>query len=105
MRVLARPKLDNEPVLGKNMSDNNIYQSPFSWRYGSAEMRSVWGLERTRLLWRKIWAALAEVQASYGLVTPLQAEQIAARVGDLNLSRSFELENDLKHDLMAELKA
>ncbi len=105
MEVLARLALNNEPVLGKNMSDNNIYQSPFSWRYGSAEMRSVWSLERTRLLWRKIWAALAEVQVSYGLVTPQQAELLAARVGDLNLSRSFELEKDLKHDLMAELKA
>ena len=105
MRVLAQPAFDNEPVMGKNMGDNNIYQSPFSWRYGSAEMRSVWSLERTRLLWREIWAALAEAQTPYGLVTPKQAEQVAAMAGNLNLARSFELETDLKHDLMAELKA
>lgn len=87
------------------MTENKIYQSPFSWRYGSSEMRALWSLERTRLLWRKIWSALAEVQVAYGLVSQEQADEISDRAGDLDLARSFELEQDLKHDLMAELKA
>lgn len=87
------------------MIDHTTYQSPFSWRYGSSEMRDLWSVERTRLLWRKIWAALAEAQVSYGLVTTEQAAALAAQASDLNLGRSFELEEELKHDLMAELKA
>lgn len=86
------------------MSDHTTYQSPFSWRYGSEEMRDLWSVEKTRLLWRKIWVALAEAQVSYGLVTQEQAASLAKRVLDLDLERSFELEKTLKHDLMAELR-
>ena len=87
------------------MDKHTGYQSPFSWRYGSQEMRELWSVENTRLLWRKIWVALAEVQISYGLVTIEQAASLADRASDLDLVRSFELEISLKHDLMAELQA
>jgi adenylosuccinate lyase len=85
------------------MTDQSSYQSPFSWRYGSQEMRDLWSVERTRLIWRRIWVALAEVQVSYGLVQAEQAASLAARATDLDLDRSTELEKELKHDLMAEL--
>ena len=87
------------------MINHTTYQSPFSWRYGSSEMRDLWSVERTRLLWRKIWVALAEAQISYSLVTTEQAAALAAQASELNLERSFELEEELKHDLVAELKA
>ena len=87
------------------MDKHTGYQSPFSWRYGSEEMRDLWSVEKTRLLWRKIWVALAEVQVFYGLVTAEQAASLADRALDLDLERSFELEKTLKHDLMAELQA
>ena len=87
------------------MDKHTGYQSPFSWRYGSEEMRDLWSVEKARLLWRKIWVALAEVQVGYGLVTAEQAASLADRALDLNLERSFELEKTLKHDLMAELQA
>lgn len=87
------------------MANQATYQSPFSWRYGSKGMRNVWGVEKTRLLWRKIWVALAEAQVSYGLVTKEQAASLASQAAALDLKRSFELEKELKHDLMAELKA
>ena len=87
------------------MVDHTTYQSPFTWRYGSQEMRDLWSVERTRLLWRKIWVALAGAQVSYGLVTKDQAACLAKKASNLNLERSFELENELKHDLMAELTA
>jgi adenylosuccinate lyase len=61
-------------------------------------------VENTRLLWRRIWVALAEAQTSYGLVNPQQVEDLAAKESDLNLPRSFEIEEELNHDLMAELK-
>ncbi len=87
------------------MTDQTTYQSPFSWRYGSQEMRELWGVKRTRLLWRKIWTALAEAQIPFGLVTTDQAAELGSKVSDLNLDRSFELELNLKHDLVAELSA
>ena len=85
------------------MKNHSSYQSPFSWRYGSTEMRAVWSVEKTRLLWRNIWVALAEAQVPYGLVTAEQAASLADQASRLNLERSFELETALKHDLMAEL--
>jgi adenylosuccinate lyase len=44
------------------------YLSPFTWRYGSPEMRQVWSEINKRRLWRKLWVALAETQAKLGLV-------------------------------------
>lgn len=84
--------------------DNSIYQSPYSWRYGSDEMRKIWSVSTTRSLWRRIWVALAEVQADYGLVTRDQVASLKKKVDDIDLSRSLELESQLQHDLMAELK-
>ncbi|MCK5793803.1 MAG: adenylosuccinate lyase, partial [Anaerolineales bacterium] len=84
--------------------DNSIYQSPFSWRYGSDEMRKIWSVHNTRTLWRRIWAALAEVQVEYGLVSSHQAALLKNKVDEVDLSRSLELESKLQHDLMAELK-
>jgi adenylosuccinate lyase len=87
------------------MTNHSSYQSPFSWRYGSKKMREIWSVEKTRLLWRRIWVALAEAQVSSGLVSAEQAASLANRAEDLDLARSFELEKELSHDLMAELTA
>lgn len=84
--------------------DNSTYQSPFSWRYGSDEMRKIWSVHNTRILWRRIWVALAEVQVDYGLVSSDQAASLKDKASEIDLSRSLELESQLQHDLMAELK-
>ena len=52
------------------------YQSPYSWRYGSAAMRHVWSEVEKRRIWRQIWVALAEAQLSAGLVTPDQVADL-----------------------------
>ncbi len=46
------------------------YVSPFTWRYGTPEMRRIWSELYARRLYRHIWVALARVQSRYGLVTP-----------------------------------
>lgn len=81
------------------------YQSPYSWRYGSEEMRRLWSERYKRHIWREIWLALAEIQAEYGLVNSDQVEDLRAHVDDINLTRSFEIEAEIHHDLMAEIKA
>lgn len=86
------------------MTDFKTYNSPFSWRYGSDEMRQIWSLDETRQLWRQLWVALAEVEAEYGLVTQEQVEELRQNQSKLDLDRSREIEDQIQHDLMAELK-
>ena len=84
--------------------NSNSYQSPFSWRYGSDEMREIWSDQNIRRIWRQIWAVLAEVQTEFGLVTSEQAEALGENVNQIDLKRSLEVEARLKHDLAAELE-
>jgi adenylosuccinate lyase len=81
------------------------YLSPFTWRYGSPEMRSLWSERRKRTLWRQIWVALAETQAEYGLVSPEQVADLKAHQDLIDIERALEIEALIHHDLMAELKA
>ena len=41
---------------------HDTYLSPFTWRYGSPEMRALWSEAHKRRLWRRIWVALAEAE-------------------------------------------
>ncbi|MFZ5919767.1 MAG: adenylosuccinate lyase [Chloroflexota bacterium] len=86
------------------MTDFQTYQSPFTWRYGSDAMRRIWSEQHKRLLWRRIWVALAEVQAGYGLVSPAQAADLRAHMDEINVERAFEIEAEIQHDLMAEVR-
>ncbi|OGO32363.1 MAG: adenylosuccinate lyase [Chloroflexi bacterium RBG_16_54_11] len=84
--------------------DYETYQSPFSWRYGSQEMRQVWSEVNKRLLWRKLWVTLAEVQAEFGLLLPDQVADLRAHMLMVDVARALEIEAEIHHDLMAELK-
>ena len=86
------------------MTDFTTYQSPFTWRYASPEMRRIWSEAHKRRLWRQIWVALAEVQSGYGLVRPEQAADLRAHVDEINLPRALEIEAEIHHDLMAEVR-
>ena len=86
------------------MFDYGIYLSPLSWRYGSAEMRQIWSEVHKRRLWRRIWVALAEVQAEFGLVTHEQAADLRRHEGDVDVDRAHQIEAEIQHDLMAEIR-
>jgi adenylosuccinate lyase len=81
------------------------YLTPFTWRYGSPEMRRVWSEAHKRRLWRRIWVALAEAQQAAGLVTAEQVADLRAHQDDVDLARSAEIEREIRHDLMAEVRA
>ena len=81
------------------------YLSPFSWRYGSDEMRHLWSEVHKRALWRRVWVALAEAQMQAGLVTAEQVAELRAHQDDVDVQRALEIEEEIGHDLMAELKA
>jgi adenylosuccinate lyase len=92
----------NEGALSMNY---DTYLSPYSWRYGSDEMRCIWGENNKRKIWRSLWVALAEIQAEFGLVTKEQLLDLRAHREEVDVKRSLEIEAEIKHDLMAEIQA
>jgi len=85
-------------------TDYETYQSPFSWRYGSSEVRRIWSEVYKRLMWRRLWVVLAEVQAEFGLVQLDQLEDLRLHEDMVSVPRALEIEAEIQHDLMAELK-
>ena len=83
--------------------DYNQYLSPFSWRYGSEELRSIWSEFHKRKLWRQLWVSLAEVESQYGIVTAEQVSDLKKHLNDVDIPRALEIEAEIHHDLMAEL--
>lgn len=83
---------------------NSTYRSPFSWRYGSEEMRMIFSEEHRYRLWRKIWVALAEVEHAAGLVTTSELQDIQNNETNLEIDRILEIEQDTKHDVVAAIK-
>jgi adenylosuccinate lyase len=86
------------------MTDYENYQSPFSWRYGSPEMRRIWSEASKRRLWRHIWVTLAEAQVAYGLVRSEQVAELRENKDRIDMTRAAQIEAEIHHDLMAELK-
>ncbi len=84
--------------------DYDHYLSPFSWRYASEEMRRVWSETHKRRLWRSRWVALAQAQSEYGLVAPEQVEDLRAHAEAVDLPRALQIEAEIHHDLMAEVR-
>lgn len=85
--------------------DYTTYLSPFTWRYGSKEMREIWSEVYKRKLWRKVWVALARAQHEEGLVTKEELDDLIKYREDIDIDRAHEIEQEVKHDLMAEIKA
>ena len=84
--------------------DHTKYQSPYSWRYASDDMRRIWSETNKRKIWRTIWLALAEVQFEFGLVTSEQVADLQAHIGDIDIQRANQIEAEIHHDVMAELR-
>jgi adenylosuccinate lyase len=82
------------------------YLSPFTWRYGSEEMRKLFSETQRRATWRKVWLSLAEGEAGLGLISSKELEGIRRSSGEasVDIARAHEIEKKIKHDLMAELR-
>ncbi|HEV2389175.1 MAG TPA: adenylosuccinate lyase [Nitrososphaerales archaeon] len=82
------------------------YLSPFTWRYGSEEMRKLFSETRRRATWRRVWLSLAEAEAGLGLISSKELEGIRRSSGEphVDISRAHEIEKTIRHDLMAELR-
>ncbi|MDO8658390.1 MAG: adenylosuccinate lyase [Candidatus Levybacteria bacterium] len=84
--------------------DYNTYLSPFTWRYGTADMRKIWSDVNKRKLWRKIWVELAREQQKLGIVSKEELNDIIAHQNDIDIDRAHEIEKEIYHDVMAEIK-
>ncbi len=85
------------------MFSHETYLSPFTWRYGSEEMRTLWSEVHKRRLWRRVWVALASAQHQAGLVTAEQLADLQAHQDAVDVERAAEIEAQIHHDLMAEI--
>lgn len=83
----------------------DTFLSPMTWRYGTAQMKSIWSEENKRRTLRHIWVALAQVESEASLVTLDQVAELEKHQDDIDIQRSLEIESTIHHDLMAEIKA
>jgi adenylosuccinate lyase len=112
MNVIAKTHLGLYPTLVKRRPDklpmedfsHSTFLSPFTWRYGSREMREIFSEVRRRKLWRRVWLALAKAQAEYGLLSPEELKELEAAAEKVDIGRAEEIEREIGHDLMAELR-
>jgi len=88
------------------MSNQNFttYQSPFSWRYGSEEMRRIWSEENKFKTMRRIWVELASAQKDLGLVTQEELDDLKNNQNTIDIERIFEIEKDTRHDIVASIR-
>ncbi len=82
------------------------YRSPFVTRWAGDEMLYNFSDERKFRLWRSLWIALAEAQQELGLdITDEQIQEMKEQRDNLNLKTAKELEKELRHDVMAHVRA
>jgi adenylosuccinate lyase len=84
----------------------DTFLSPFTWRYGSEEMRAIFSERTRRGSWRSIWLELARAESDFGLVSRQELEGIGSKAAaeHVDIARAHELERKIRHDLMAELR-
>ena len=88
-----------------NSSELNRYQSPFSVRYGSPEMSSLFSLQYKHSLWRRIWVVLAKCQQNLGLnISSEQIDEMEQHIDDIDFAAAEAYEKELKHDVMAHIR-
>jgi adenylosuccinate lyase len=67
-------------------------------------MRSLWSENNKRRLWRRIWVVLAQVQSEFGLFSSELVSELASHADEIDVEAAIEIESQIHHDLMAELK-
>lgn len=86
------------------MSDR--YESPLCKRYASDAMQYIFSDDNKFTTWRRLWVALAESQQELGLhITDAQIGEMKANITDINYDTAAEYERQIRHDVMAHIKA
>lgn len=74
---------------------------PIEYRYGSPEMKKVWSEEEKLRKILQVEAALAQAEAEVGLIPEEAARMIASSIDKVGIKRVREIEDEIKHDVMA----
>jgi len=84
--------------------DYSNYLSPFTWRYGSSEMKKIFSEKHKIELWRKIWVALAEAQYQAGLVSKKELDDLKKNQNNFDIEEIQAIEKETRHDVVATIK-
>lgn len=84
--------------------DFKNYNSAFSFRYGTPEMREIFSEANKYRLWRKIWVEMARVQNSEGLVSKEELTDLEDNQENIDIERIYEFEKETGHDLVAGIR-
>ncbi|MBQ3330051.1 MAG: adenylosuccinate lyase [Ruminococcus sp.] len=82
------------------------YESPFSARYASDYMKSLFSAQTRIETWRKLWVELARAESELGLpITPGQVADLEKHISDIDFDYAAEKEKEFRHDVMAHIHA
>ncbi|MDO4586912.1 MAG: adenylosuccinate lyase [Planctomycetia bacterium] len=89
------------------MSEDKFnYENPLIARYSSKEMSELWGPQKKFGIWRRLWVALAEIEAELGLPISLeQIQELKDHTDDIDFVVAANYEKSLRHDVMAHVHA
>ncbi len=89
-----------------SLNNQETYESPFSTRYASANMQALFSQAHRARLFRRLWHILAQSQMELGLpITQSQVDELDGQTEDVDFSVIAGFEKELRHDVMAHLKA
>lgn len=84
--------------------DYSTYLSPFSWRYGSEEMRKIFSEQHKYELYRRVWVALAEIQHEAGIISKKELEDLQKNQNNIDIKRIIEIEQEVQHDVVSAIR-
>jgi adenylosuccinate lyase len=88
--------------LSTNDGPDTGYSNPLTDRYASREMSAIFSAATKFGTWRRLWLALAESQRELGIEIPEAAlTAMRAQLDTIDMARAAELEQRLRHDVMA----
>ena len=74
---------------------------PIEYRYGTEEMKRIWGEEAKLQKLLEVEVALARAEADVGLIPKEDAKTIVANINKVKVRRVKKIEDEIGHDLMA----
>lgn len=84
----------------------DTYESPFSSRYASSYMTSLFSAKTRIVTWRRLWVELARAESRLGLpVTGEQVAELEKNIDRIDFDYAAEKERELRHDVMAHIHA
>ncbi len=82
------------------------YESPLASRYASEKMLYLFSPDMKFRTWRRLWIALAKAERKLGLdITEAQIAELERMKDDINYNDAEKFERDLRHDVMAHIRA